>query len=89
MSTQWKKPTPSAWQRVMASRARGEQPDPADVEEARRRARPDTAPAWARQVAARAVGQSQAPAEEPKPRSEFERRLRARLGVVDDGPDAA
>jgi hypothetical protein len=87
---QWRKTELSPWQRVAAARARGERPDPEDVEEARRRALPDDTPAWARAVAERAVG-GNPPAPEPrKARSKFEKRLMARLSVVDDGPpDAA
>lgn len=89
---QWRKSEPSAWERALAARARGEVPEPADLVEARERARPAGDPAWVRQVAAKITGAvPPEPEQEVKPMSEYERRLRQRLGypVVDGPPDAA
>ncbi|MEU6373942.1 hypothetical protein [Streptomyces sp. NPDC046909] len=77
---------PSAWQRVMAARAMGQEPDPQDIEEARAASRPGTV-GWAVRVAARAV-----PEREPVPEGpdRFRRAVLGRLGRDnDDGPSAA
>jgi hypothetical protein len=89
--SQWRKSKPSAWQRALAARARGAVPDPEDLVEARERARPGGDPAWVRQVAAKITGAAAPePEQEVKPMSEYERRLRQRLGApVDDGPSDA
>ncbi|WP_181810904.1 hypothetical protein [Streptomyces ipomoeae] len=81
------KTTTPAWQRVLAARARGQEVDPADLEEARAAARPGTV-GWAVRVAAQAAPKRQAAPEGP---DRFRNAVLARLGyeTEDDGPDAA
>lgn len=88
---QWRKSEPTAWQRALAARARGEVPDAEDLAEAQERAKPPGEPAWVKVVAAKIAGGALAEVEEePRELSEMERRLRRRLGVpVDDGTDDA
>lgn len=80
-----KKPKTSAWQRVLAARAMGQEVDPADIEEARAAAQPGTV-GWVAKVAAQA-----APVREKGPEGEdrFRAAVLSRLGVKDDDPDAA
>lgn len=88
---QWRKRTPSAFDRAVVARARGQRPDPADLEEARRSQKPEE-PLWVRRVAARVTGGEQPQVkEEARPMSEFEKRIRRRLGyeVQDDTTPAA
>jgi hypothetical protein len=78
---------PSAWERAAAARARGEQPDPADLEEARAAGKAREEPLWARRAAARITGgEPPAVEEKVKPMSEYEKKIRRRLGypVPDD-----
>ncbi|MFC4500664.1 MULTISPECIES: hypothetical protein [Streptomyces] len=75
-----------AWERVLAARAMGQDPDPADVEEARAASRPGTV-GWAAKVAAQAAPQKR-PA--PEGRARFRDAILARLNRDSgDGPDAA
>lgn len=75
-----------AWERVLAARAMGQDPDPADVEAARAAAKPGTV-GWAARVAAQAVPQKK-PA--PEGHARFREAILARLNRDhDDGPNAA
>ncbi|MCX4858952.1 hypothetical protein OG426_19455 [Streptomyces canus] len=78
---------PSAWQRVLAARAMGQEVDPADIDEARAASRPGTV-GWAAKVAARAVTK-RVPAPEGPDR--FRAAVLARLAPDDNegGPTAA
>jgi hypothetical protein len=81
---------PSAWERAAAARARGEQPDPADLEAARAAGKARKEPLWLRRAAARITGEEPPEAEEkPKAMSEYEKKLRRRLGYPVPGDDPA
>lgn len=88
---QWKRVELTARDRVVAARARGEQPDPEDLAEARRQPGGEEEPLWVRRVAARATGSAPPEAgEPPRVMSEYEKRLRRRLGYpLGDEPDDA
>lgn len=77
----------SAWQRVLAARALGQDVDPADVEEARAAARPGSV-GWAARVAASAVSKRQTA---PEGADRFRDAVLARLRgpAEDDDPPAA
>ncbi|SBT91389.1 hypothetical protein GA0115233_103021 [Streptomyces sp. DI166] len=95
MSGQWKRVDPKPWERAMAARAAGRAPEPEDLEEARRRARPGDTPGWAELVAAKVMGESgrkvvPQPAEPPaEPESRMVRELRRRFGTPEAPPPAA
>lgn len=75
-----------AWERVLAARAMGQAPDPADVEEARAAAKPGTV-GWAARVAAQAAPKREAG---PEGSDRFRKAVLHRLGHdTDDGPGAA